>query len=320
MNTNKKIEGSRKGLSFFLAGFTILAGVGLYALQTSGVSLPSAGGPVPVANGPAAPDNVLPVSTERDRATIEAVDIDAGHAEPAPEPTRPETFSEKASGLSDLSGVAGYVLGAEGISPDMQRAWLTLERARASGADTQEKDPQMMVRAAQEIGYVPAGMDPDSIRDPSEPIGARGGEIVSGSAEVVAADRIIIGGVLLRLQGLRAPGPDDLCKTASGREYDCGAWASKALEALIAGRELSCELRDRVADDGAASVGWCSIVLRSGVGRDVGQIEVEAGIAIAEGADTGISPYLRSAQKARHDKVGIWTGSVSKREIRESEK
>ncbi|MCW3782603.1 thermonuclease family protein [Defluviimonas salinarum] len=265
---------------------------------------------------PVADDAPQARSASRKYAAILPANVDIPAA--LPDLGRTETFGEAVSVQeAGTSRVEGYVLGEEGVTDEMRKAWGTLERARSAGSGSGDAgdadDGDVFLRAAGEIGYVPSGISPADIRVPGAEIGSMGNEVVTGEAEIYSAGTIIVDGVLIRLQGVRAPGLSDMCLTASGVEYDCDAWSLRGVEAMLAGRELSCEVTDEEHLEGGR-LGWCNIALRSGVARDVGEIGVEAGIMVAEPGISGISPYLKSEAKAREAGNGVWSGSFGPRE------
>lgn len=227
-----------------------------------------------------------------------------------PRPRELKTFAFEVTGAEREDVVSGYVLGEEGVSDDMRRAWEVLERARRDSGDPgKAADPEVFNRAAGEIGYVPNGVRPETIRAVDAEIGAAGHEVIRGIFEPTTADSGEVDGVLVRLQGIRAPREGDTCLNASGSAYDCSGWALNGLATILADRDLSCEVMDLEEGGDEARIGWCSMEMRNGEKRDVGEIAIQAGIASV--ADTGgmISPYSRAQSEAKDAKNGIWSGS-----------
>ncbi|WP_411840084.1 hypothetical protein [Paracoccus sp. ME4] len=235
-----------------------------------------------------------------------------------PRPRELKTFAFEVTGEEREDVVSGYVLGEEGVSDDMRRAWEVLERARRDNGDPgKAADPEVFNRAAGEIGYVPSGVRPETIRAVDAEIGSAGHEVIRGIFEPMSADTGEIDGVLIRLQGVRAPRQGDTCLNAAGSVYDCSGWALNGLATILADRDLACEVMDpEVAEDGEeaearddARIGWCSMEMRNGMRRDVGEIAVQAGIASVEDTGGMISPYSRAQSEAKDAKNGIWSGS-----------
>ena len=255
------------------------------------------------------------IAVEHDESTpaevlAEASDLEEGRiprATPVPDMTL--TMSEAVSGEEEGEGIAGYVLGGEGMTPEVQRAWETLEKARASG-DVEAPltpDSEFFRRAAGEIGYVPSGMEPASVRSLIEAV-EPGPSSVSGPAAFVTADTLMVDEILIRLQGAVAPVDGDFCETASGTAYDCAAWSVRAMETILADRDVLCHLTDELDGEGGALLGWCDITLKSGKRRDLAEIGVHSGILRVDDDARDISPYLRTEAQARDAGNGIWSG------------
>jgi hypothetical protein len=69
-------------------------------------------------------------------------------------------------------------------------------------------------------------------------------ESISGRAHVLDGDTIEVAGLRLRLIGIVAPESRQTC-TAAGREWPCGADATKAVRAMIGGRRVECTVHGR---------------------------------------------------------------------------
>jgi endonuclease YncB( thermonuclease family) len=66
------------------------------------------------------------------------------------------------------------------------------------------------------------------------------GAILSGVARVVDGDTLRLGEVRIRLHGIDAPEQDQACAAAGGGTWACGREATRALTAILSGREVSC--------------------------------------------------------------------------------
>lgn len=97
---------------------------------------------------------------------------------------------------------------------------------------------------------------------------------LSGLVRVIDADTWDVGGTRVRLHGIDAPELDQTCTHASGRGWDCGAWATQQVRSLYDGHAAQCT---RVTQDRyGRTVARCNVQ-----GRDVGQALVSRGLAFA---------------------------------------
>jgi endonuclease YncB( thermonuclease family) len=95
----------------------------------------------------------------------------------------------------------------------------------------------------------------------------------------------------IRLAGIEAPGPDELCGAAG---WHCGRMARAALRQFIRGRAIECDVRpgtDRIADPALCRVG----------GQDIAEWLVEQGWARPDGGS-----YSAAADKAQAERLGLW--------------
>ena len=69
-------------------------------------------------------------------------------------------------------------------------------------------------------------------------------ESISGRAHVLDGDTVEVAGLRVRLIGIVAPESHQTC-TAAGREWPCGADATKAVRAMIGGRRVECTVHGR---------------------------------------------------------------------------
>jgi endonuclease YncB( thermonuclease family) len=123
----------------------------------------------------------------------------------------------------------------------------------------------------------------------------------AGSALVIDAGTIKLGGQVVRLQALGVPERgQSQCRDAAGTKQDCAAVASAALARMVAERDLECQVRatDRMGR---------AIALCSAGGVELGASLVAAGWAYAErGAPVALSS-LEAA--ARAERRGVWAGT-----------
>lgn len=115
-----------------------------------------------------------------------------------------------------------------------------------------------------------------------------------GYARIVDGDSLIVAGIEVRLHGIDAPELFQRC-TRDGREIRCGRESARALIAMVAGQQVSCEQRD--IDRYGRTVAICRVEE-----VDLGRAQVLAGHALAYGA------YYQDETLARTARRGLWAG------------
>lgn len=123
------------------------------------------------------------------------------------------------------------------------------------------------------------------------------GRAVAGAARITDGDTLRIGATRIRLFGVDAPEARQRCPGRDGTDWPCGAAATEKLEALVANREVRCELQD--ADRYGRMVASCSVD-----GRDLGAAVVGAGLARAYARYS--DRYLGEEAAARSAGRGLW--------------
>lgn len=132
------------------------------------------------------------------------------------------------------------------------------------------------------------------------PAGTARAESVRGPAKVVEGDTVSVNGTEIRLFGIDAPDRGQTCENVRGQSYDCFALSSVALERLIGGREVACEMKPAA---GAKKLGVCKAE-----GHDIAGMMVNAGWALAYGR---IAPdYVPIEAQAVSRRRGMWAGRV----------
>ncbi len=119
-------------------------------------------------------------------------------------------------------------------------------------------------------------------------------ERLRGAAIVHDGDTLSIMDRRLRLRGIDAPELSQTCRRGDD-VYPCGRRAREALQALVEGRPLVCEWRER--DRYGRSLAVC----KAGDTEVNGEL-VETGWAVAFGA------YEGQQQRAKDAGLGLWAG------------
>ena len=117
---------------------------------------------------------------------------------------------------------------------------------------------------------------------------------------VVDGDSLRSGPLKIRVHGIDAPERKQRCKTAAGKDWDCGVAATMAMQAIIQGSpELRCSLVD--VDR------YGRLIMRCLAGdTDIGKALVKQGMAMAYRRYS--QNYVRAEQDAKRAKRGIWQG------------
>ena len=117
---------------------------------------------------------------------------------------------------------------------------------------------------------------------------------------VVDGDSLRSGPLKIRVHGIDAPERKQRCKTAAGKDWDCGFAATKAMQAIVRGSpKLRCSLVD--VDR------YGRLIMRCLAGdTDIGDAIVEQGLAMAYRRYS--QDYVTAEQNAKRAKLGIWQG------------
>ena len=121
---------------------------------------------------------------------------------------------------------------------------------------------------------------------------------VTGTAQVIDGDTIVIAGEHIRLQGIDAPETDQTC-TAYGPQWSCGRSAADWLKDYLRGRKVECvgHARDRYGR-------LLAVCMHTG-GEDINDGLVREGWALDyRKYSTG---YLAAAE-AKRQGAGVWRG------------
>lgn len=105
----------------------------------------------------------------------------------------------------------------------------------------------------------------------------------------------------LRLYGVDAFEAGQTCRDALGKEWACGAVATRRLAELVARPGFACNVDSEFIDKRAREFAVCTVD-----GKDVGALLVSEGLAFYYGR--GLQ-YLPVEAEARRDKRGAWAGT-----------
>lgn len=132
-------------------------------------------------------------------------------------------------------------------------------------------------------------------------------ETISGRAQVLTADTLRVGKQKVRLSGIEMPDPNQRClrsgARSGGRTWACGQEAREAMQRLVNGRSVTCEVGSRSAD---VVQGRCETN-----GADIAEGLVKAGFAFASSGF--ISAYSGAEGAAKASKSGIWSSAEPER-------
>jgi endonuclease YncB( thermonuclease family) len=126
---------------------------------------------------------------------------------------------------------------------------------------------------------------------------------LTGRAKVIDGDTIVVADQLVRLHGIDAPELDQTFWWR-GQQLVCGTMSLAALEALIAGVKVRCEIVERDRH------GRLVAKVFSPNGVDIGRRLVSAGWALAYRRYS--KDYVDAENEARKSKRGMWRGTFIK--------
>lgn len=130
--------------------------------------------------------------------------------------------------------------------------------------------------------------------------GAMAADSVSGRARVLNGDTLVVGGRVVGLSGVAAPGLKQSCLDARGRSYACGTVAAKALAAHLRDATITCRIRETDAYGRALSV--CHRDK-----EDLSAWMAEHGLVMAD--RRGHAAYVGAETMAWGKRLGLWAGS-----------
>ncbi|MGN7125162.1 thermonuclease family protein [Methylorubrum thiocyanatum] len=129
---------------------------------------------------------------------------------------------------------------------------------------------------------------------------AQAGESVSGRPRVLSGDTLVVGGRVVGLYGVAAPGLKQTCLNAKGQSYACGAHSAQALAAHLRDASVTCQIRETDVYGRALSV--CHRDK-----EDLSAWMAEKGLVMAERGEK--ATYVGAETVAWGKRLGLWAGS-----------
>jgi endonuclease YncB( thermonuclease family) len=154
---------------------------------------------------------------------------------------------------------------------------------------------QRLVALALVVGFIAVGLHSLSANE------GRSAHPLTGQADVVDGDTIVIAGTRIRLEGIDAPEAGQICGRRLMGTWSCGTEATRALARLVEGKELGCESHG--LDKYGRVLGVCFL------GREnVNAWMVRQGYAWAFIKYS--SSFVKEEAEARREGAGIWQGDA----------
>ena len=128
---------------------------------------------------------------------------------------------------------------------------------------------------------------------------------IKGYPKVLSGSILSLEGIQIKLLGIDAPDPDQVCVNGLGENYNCGEMAAMWLQDWLDGKEVSCRIFSKI--ERGRATGSC---FTDNNQYDVATVVTSAGWAIAYTRTTDIYvPYEQQAIAARR---GLWSGTFYK--------
>jgi endonuclease YncB( thermonuclease family) len=125
---------------------------------------------------------------------------------------------------------------------------------------------------------------------------------IVGLATVTDGDGLKVAGETIRLFGIDAPETAQYCTRKDGSRWHCGQYSTVALDKLVKGKQVTCEIR--TLDSYARWVSVCKVG-----DTDLSKYQVEQGWAVAYRRYS--KDYVEAEDAARKEKRGIWSGEFA---------
>ena len=124
---------------------------------------------------------------------------------------------------------------------------------------------------------------------------------LTGHADAIDGDTLVVGGIRVRLEGIDAPESEQTCTDARGASWACGKEATRVMARLVANQLVRCE--ERGLDKYKRLLGVCRTAT-----TDLNAEMVRRGLAWAFVRYS--RSYVAEEAVARAAKVGIWSGGA----------
>lgn len=129
---------------------------------------------------------------------------------------------------------------------------------------------------------------------------SQAGESVSGRPRVLSGDTLVVGGRVVGLYGIAAPGLKQSCLDAKGQSYACGTHSAKMLATHLKDATITCQIRE--TDKWGRALSVCHRDK-----EDLSAWVAEKGLAMAERGEK--AAYVGAETMAWGKRLGLWAGS-----------
>jgi endonuclease YncB( thermonuclease family) len=124
---------------------------------------------------------------------------------------------------------------------------------------------------------------------------------LSGAGSAMEGDVVNVKGTMIRLRGIDAPDPGQICRTMRGVEYDCFGAAKAQLQQMLDLGQVTCVAKEQ--DRNQHRIGVCRVL-----GKDLSAAMLVRGWAFASSRLSTDYGGLEARAQAR--KAGMWAGRV----------
>ena len=124
---------------------------------------------------------------------------------------------------------------------------------------------------------------------------------MSGTGSAMEGDVVSLDGAMIRLKGIDAPDPGQVCRTMRGVEYDCFGAAKSQLQQMLDLGQVTCIAKEQ--DRNQHRIGVCRVL-----GKDLSAAMLVRGWAFAYRSLS--TDYGGLEARAQSRKAGMWAGRV----------
>lgn len=121
-------------------------------------------------------------------------------------------------------------------------------------------------------------------------------EFAAGKPLIVDGHTLIVGNVLVELDGIETPERDEICRRNTN-EWPCGMLSAAALSSGLGDRSVWCLQKSRISSERVIATCYAGLM-------DVAEAQVKAGWAKSESRNA--PKYVREEDSARRRGVGMW--------------